>query len=382
MKKINENKLLMFLFLGIVIGITLVNIKNMVTSFENAQGKTLEEKFQSFENAYNTNFVGQYKFINADGLYAKLIGKRNVNGRIKLDNNRLVEVYGAVDVTQQAANVVGLNSYLKSKDIPLLWVQAPSSINKYDKQLPIGIEDYSNENADKLLTALKDNGVTYLDIRENIKEDGIDYDSLFFTTDHHWRIEGAFYGYTQIVEELNANYGFNISEDKIDINNYEKEVYEDWFLGSCGKRTGIYYAGIDDISLIYPKFETSMSLELPYSGVYREGTFKEAIFDMARINQKNYFGDIPYAVYTGSDYPLVIHKNNLVKDKRILIIKDSYVLPVESFLSTCVGEIDVIDLRHFTDKTVEEYVEETNPDIVIQLIQPPSVANLQHFQYN
>ncbi|RDU22124.1 DHHW family protein [Anaerosacchariphilus polymeriproducens] len=383
MEKMKENRLLMFFFLIIIIGVSFLNLKNVLSSFENVQGKTLEEKFQSFETTYNTNFAGQHTLINADGYMAKLIGRRSFNNRIKLNNGRLVEVYGKADISKQAENVVNLNRFLDDKEIPFLWIQTPCSINKYDKELPEGIEDHSNENADKLLNEFDKNRVNYLDLRENINKSNLDYDSLFFKTDHHWNIEGAFFAYTQIVEELNKNYGFKIDKEKTNINNFEKKIYKDWFLGSCGKRTGIYYAGIDDISLIYPKFETNMSLELPYSRVYREGTFEQAIFDMNRIKEKNYFGDIAYAVYTGSDYPLVIHKNNLVKDnKKILIIKDSYVLPLESFLSTCVGQIDVIDLRHFTDKSVYDYVKETKPDIVLQVIQPPSVANMEHFQYN
>ena len=48
-------------------------------------------------------------------------------------------------------------------------------------------------------------------------------------------------------------------EEALDIKNYEVNTYRNWFLGSIGKRVGIYYAGIDDIDLIYPKFDTLLS---------------------------------------------------------------------------------------------------------------------------
>lgn len=43
-------------------------------------------------------------------------------------------------------------------------VQTPNKINKYDNQLPAGVEDYANENADRLTEALTTDGYSVLDL--------------------------------------------------------------------------------------------------------------------------------------------------------------------------------------------------------------------------
>lgn len=55
------------------------------------------------------------------------------------------------------------------------------------------------------------------------------------------------------------------------------------------------------------------------------------------------------------------------------MIKDSYGRPVSTFLGTVVREVDVIDPRHFMG-SIETYIRETHPDIVIVLL---SVGTLQ-----
>ncbi len=42
-----------------------------------------------------------------------------------------------------------------------------------------------------------------------------------------------------------------------DKENYNSIVYPKSFLGSMGRKTGILYGGIDDFTLIYPKFKTN-----------------------------------------------------------------------------------------------------------------------------
>lgn len=56
--------------------------------------------------------------------------------------------------------------------------------------------------------------------------------------------------------------------------------------------------------------------------------------------------------------------NHNVKKGKILIIKDSFGLPIYSFMSTGVHEVRALDVRLFKG-SVAEYAKEYNPDIVI-----------------
>ncbi|MEL7657239.1 MAG: hypothetical protein AAGU75_15185, partial [Bacillota bacterium] len=72
-----------------------------------------------------------------------------------------------------------------------------------------------------------------------------------------------------------------------------------------------------------------------------------------------------YAVYHGDNAELEFINHN-VKRGKLLIVKDSFGLPVYSFLSLGVHEVRALDVRLFKD-SVAEYAKKYNPDIVVIL---------------
>ncbi len=75
-----------------------------------------------------------------------------------------------------------------------------------------------------------------------------------------------------------------------------------------------------------------------------------------------------YAAYFGGDYPEVIIKNQIeTNGKKVLIIKDSFALPVGAYLSTVVEELVMLDIRYNTMEDIQSYVLEYQPDIAIIL---------------
>ena len=142
---------------------------------------------------------------------------------------------------------------------PLLYIQAPQKAS--NDALPTGVTDYGNGYADSLLSVLAENGVDYLDLRPGMEAAAAQPDApaFFFRTDHHWTPEGGFAGYQILSRYLDEHYGMEAPALFTDPDSYEKLVYEDYFLGSQGKRVGTLYAGTDDITLWKPKFETSFT---------------------------------------------------------------------------------------------------------------------------
>jgi len=60
----------------------------------------------------------------------------------------------------------------------------------------------------------------------------------------------------------------------------------------------------------------------------------------------------------------LIFNNNLVNNGKVIMIKDSFGIPVYSFLSLGIHELRAIDLRLFDD-SVAKYAKENKPDVVI-----------------
>nr|WP_315019465.1 hypothetical protein [uncultured Aminipila sp.] len=258
-----------------------------------------------------------------------------------------------------------LKSKLDKEGIPFLYVQAPFKLSDNEQQLPINKTDYVDYNVNLFLKGLDERNINYLDLRPLLRDGEKTQNQLFFDTDHHWRIETAFEATGHIMDELNKDYGFAIDGKYKDLSNYKVQTLKNCYLGSMGRRTGRLYSGLDDFTLITPNFKTSYTLyEHDYGAekIYR-GSFNKAILD-----KKYLVKDAPvdlnrYAVYHGDNEELIFN-NNLVYSGKVMMIKDSFGIPVYSFLSLGVHEVRALDLRLFHD-SVAKYAKKNKPDVVI-----------------
>ena len=322
----------------------------------------------ALDGFYLENLRGRYRFIEGNGLAKRLAGLSTCNETVRLENGYLERLDNQFDVEETADSLIALNEYCRDLGIPFLCVLAPSKVCKYDPGLPAGVPDQVNPGADRLIGLLREQGVDVMDMREILHKEGLEHDSLFFRTDHHWTSEAAFWGYQKLADRLNRDYGYHIEERLTDRGNFQSVNFPEKFLGSYGKRTGKYFGGVDDISVIFPDFQTELKLEAPARGIVREGGFSEAVLDWSQIEDSWYYDDshIPYAVYTGDDYNLLYQTNELAaEDKTVLFLKDSFVRPVASFLNLGIRRVESIDLRIEPKISVKDYLAENRPDTVI-----------------
>lgn len=336
----------------------------------------VNDKLLTVTSEIETMFVDnnhRYQYINLNGLFQNLIEKRYVsdiaanNDVIKLKNGYLTFLQKEYDITQVAESTVEFNSFLSEKGIDFLYLQVPHKISKYSPNLPYGLQDFSNSNTDRFLESVSLSGIKALDLREEIYNAGLNQYDFFFKTDHHWTPEGAFWAFRRVSEELKENYGFDIDEKTLDINNYSIRTLDDWFLGSQGKRTGKLYAGVDDFSIITPNFETEFTVTTFTTDTSTvKGDFEKTMILTEHIQPRDYFNKNPYAVYTGGDFPLQIVTNHKSpNDKKIVLIRNSFACAFSPFLALNCQELHIIDLRHYKDGTTAQYIEKVNPDMIM-----------------
>lgn len=340
----------------------------------------------------DTRVYRRNEFINVYGLTQKLTGNRYVydpevskNDVVKLDNGVLSFVIQKTDdLKTKAEKILTLNNHLHSKGIDLLYVQLPFKINKLDKELPTGVYDFSNENADTMVSELKNKNISAFDLREEIVKDGLDHYSLFFRTDHHWKPETGLWAAGKISEKLNTDFCFNIDLKLLEIKNFSSKLYKDYFLGSQGKRVGKYYAGTDDFTLLLPTYKTGMNCaynRISGEWLLKKGSFKDSWIFSENLEKIDYFDINAYASYSGGDYSLTISKNNLISGKKILILRDSYTDALAPFLSLAAcNELRTIDPRYFTG-SITDYIDEFNPDIVLMLYYPTCLTISEFFEF-
>ncbi len=313
-------------------------------------------------------------YINLYGLSESLLGKHYIRDTniaqsvIKDNNGQLQFATNKVDTTPYAEEIGKVNELLEEKDIPFVYVQTPLKVIEGYTELPASVLDYAEINTDTFKGQLEEKGVDVLDLRENVKSSGLDYGTLFYNTDHHWRTQTAFWAVGEVVQYLKETEGIDLDPNHYytDSSNYEETFYKQNFLGSQGRRVGKYYGGLDDYTLMTPNFDTSYEVTITKTNgsTVAEGTFEEAIIKKNLLNAKSVFTN-RYASYFGGDFPEVDIKNkNAENDFKVLIVKDSFALPFSAFFSTMVSETRMLDTRYYEGE-VTDYINSYNPDLVL-----------------
>lgn len=333
------------------------------------------------ESVYNERMPAKNLLVTVNGGLQKLLGTRSINDRVLLDNGQLTYTIDAYDMTGIAANTVALRDMLDERGIPMVYVNAPFKIDGADKQLPEGVEDFSNENADRFLGILKENNLNVLDLRELIHREGLEYGELFYRTDHHWKAETGFWAFTRITEYLaKLDEQFTVDAMVTDAANYDHTVYEDIFLGTAGRRVGPLYSGWDDLTVIAPKFATDLQFVVEEEGLDRRGDYGDTVLFSEFLSGGDDFTVSRYDVYCGQDYGKLQITNHsdgtapAVTGKRILVIKDSFSSVVIPFLSLAYEELCFLDLRVFSED-LTAFVDEYRPDLVMVLYNPGAYEN-------
>jgi hypothetical protein len=297
LKKLPKNSVLAVLFLGFVFLMAGVSFRRTLSAVnampkENNTLKGVLSKTKGEINAvygegmlhFNSlPLINKGTYIEVNGLMARLMGQRRMNGVVKLNNGYLTDLRERIDKSRYISRLKKLRELCKSRNIEFLYVMAPNKICKYDKQLPVGFSDFSNENMDEFMSLAHDAGIEAIDLREELHTDGLDHYEAFFKTDHHWKPETGFWAANKIREYFTRKGILTNNDRKVsDLSNFNVDIYPDIFMGSYSRRVGANFGGqLDDISLIYPQFSTS--LRLTQNGIEKLGSFKDVFFDMSNM---------------------------------------------------------------------------------------------------
>ena len=328
------------------------------------------------ESRFNDFLPGKEGWVTLNGGVQRLLGRREVNERYRLDNGQMTYIIPELDMEPIAQNTVTFARALEERDIPFLYVNLLFKVDEQDKQLPPGVEDYSNENADRFLAILRREGVDTLDLRELERAEGLEHYSLFFPSDHHWTPETGLWASARIAAAL-AEREPSLAADLslMDPANYDRELREGIFLGSHGRRVGEWYIGADDLSILTPRFETRLRFSVPELELVREGSFAETMLFPEKLEQTDRMRSAAYDVYTGGEYGLLRVENLLGGNgKRLLVLQDSFSLVVIPFFSLGYERVDYLDLRLW-DGDLLSYIEETAPDMVLVLYNPGALED-------
>ncbi len=370
MKKFHYSMLLffaaaVFVAVGLFSRPLLSGVKHAAVQF--VQTRNVEALIDDVDAASkNLSYKGE--LIDLYSLWYRLTGTREVVKEdatvLRLDNDFLAfqpKVADAETLTEMAEACARLKAVTDGAGSSLLYVMAPNKLSLS--------EDGDNPVADNLrdfAALLEAQDIPVLDLKARMEAQGRSMETSFFHTDHHWLPQTGLWAAGEMAAALGLE-GTALSPDC-----YTLETYENWFLGSEGKKVGRFFTplGLDDFSVITPDFDTDLTVR-DYTGI-RTGSFADTVLVKKNLHTEDPYLANPYVVYTGGDYPLQKIENHLKADgDKILVIRDSYACAVTPFLSLAAGEMHTVDVRYWSGTqeadTILEYVEVLQPDHVVVL---------------
>lgn len=328
----------------------------------------------------------QTKFTEWAAAYESLIGwkvqEQDYDAVITLRNRHLTCVCPYQEVDEITDSVAAFKDFLDARDIELMYVMVPFKVDTEDPELPLGIEDASNENADRLLAGLERENIDYIDLRACEKEDALNHYDMFYYTDHHWKAWAAVWACGRVAEKMQELYGFEYDSGLFDFNNYTQQIYPDVFLGSYGRRVTLSKASPEDFEILLPVRDMNFRLYMPEKNVDATGSFADVFIDYDMLTITDYYEMDAYSSYvTLRKYVAVIENGQAQnQDKKILILRDSFGNNFGPYFAQQYGTVELLDVSSFTG-SIKSYIEESRPDAVLLLYNPTMIEPIDWSSY-
>ena len=270
--------------------------------------------------------------------FRRAVGMRlfpDADNTVRLNNGYLVILREPFDTQSSAAQIRRLHDFCSGQNLPFLYVMAVRKLDSRGLQLPNGLQDHGRRNIERFLGDLAQQQVPVLDLHDVASTFSPNHYDMFFRTDHHWTPEAGLWAARWVADDLNRRYDLDMPVNLLDPLHYESRSFEKMFLGSLGRKLTRAYVDMEVFSLITPRFETRLRLEIPAKHFDRTGSFREVLIDDAFLAAaKNPYEADVYGAYLQGDNPLLRITNHLRPEgARLLVIKDSFANVVVTFLA-------------------------------------------------
>lgn len=242
------------------------------------------------------------------------------------------------ELTRQKAEV--LNAFAREhRGVGVSVMLVPNKIQILKDKLPkfapaASQEEYLN-NFYKLLSM----GINKINLIPKFTAQKSDY--LYFRSDHHWTQNGAFSAQEEYLKALGLA-PRTASE-------YSVRKVAQGFEGSLASKSGVKPNPADELDLYVPNNPEDLVVNLTEEQKKLTSLYQMDLAD----------GQDKYLVYLGGNYPVVRIGTSSTKDRRLLIIKDSYANAFVPFMTRDFNEITMVDLRYYTgdiNQLVNEYL--------------------------
>ena len=319
-------------------------------------------------------------FVDMNGGAVRLAGRRMCNERMLFQNG--MSGYASEwskhgdDARARAEDeIAAFDESLKQLGIPFLFVLVPLKMDLAGELVPQGFPAYNpNGMGSQIAATVSERGVRTLDMTSLLAATPDDVTRNYFRTDHHWRYRTALHAACLVANELSEILSVPDLRDhpRLQEGNWRWITLPRSFLGSCGRRTGRLFAGVDDFEYALPKFDVTIDRSIKSKGVRVRGDFRKAEIVPSMVEVKAKPAANRYTAYTGTDVDVQRHVNcGAAVPIRVMLVKDSFGNPVAAFWATVFKEVIQVDPRKLPKGTTAlDLARRYRPDVVVEMVNP------------
>lgn len=214
--------------------------------------------------------------------------------------------------------------------------------------------EYTEKSCTALFAALDSLGVKYIDMKARFEELG-NLPEFSSKVDNHFSIFGAYETYRAILERYNTETGAGL--DVLDGDEYTVTELPNNYVGSRTRKLLGLRRTDEKLSLITPKVSVPFTRWDCGSDVPGE----PAVYK----TPQNEWEDVLYDLYMGGDESVTRIETDRPELPKILIYGDSFTNSVESIIWYNFDTMWSLDMRHYDKMTLDEFIEENKPDVVV-----------------
>ena len=388
------NKLLTVCFLVIIFGMGLVNLYEPDREISEVENRKLAqlpeiskaslvsgELFKNIESYFTDQFYGRDWFIKTYTQEQILMGKTIINDVVIADNNWLLFppiAQGYRDEMIQSTNQLKLlTDVFTGEDVEFYMALAPHKTNVFMDKYPFYLNKSKGVDNQKFFIKNLPPAIQSINLYDEFTKhfSKRELEKMYYKTDHHWNIEGAFAGYQYIINSIGSkstqfngtarnrdDYSLRCNEEALFVGSTNNQIYK---LANAeeDKACQLISNMENDMLSVHAKMWDGSEVT-GINEIYGTGFNKEQIF----------YGDL----FTW-DLPLIQFEfEGTGNDLHLLVLKDSYGNPIQPFLAQHFKQTSILDLRHYKEKKVEDFIKENGIDIVLFLYNDTNLSGEQY----
>lgn len=210
----------------------------------------------------------------------------------------------------------------------------------------------SQMKAAAMAQAMAERGVPYLDVEAVLAQSGgsAQYASR---VDNHYTMEGAFAAYRLILEKAAADTGLRFPI--LGPDGFRHEILPNEYIGSRERKLLNLERREEQLSILLP------NEPVPFTRADNGVTVDPVVYRLPSGGDEA----VDYSLYMGGDIARTVIDTGRDNLPSILIYGDSFTNPVECLAYLSFDETHSLDLRHYHDMGLLDYIRQFRPDIVV-----------------